>query len=81
MATFTVYSTPRCQQCKATSRELESLNIPFDYIDITTDEASAKHARSLGYTGAPVVVAPNGEHWTGFRPDKIQEHAKELATV
>lgn len=72
---FTVYSTPDCQRCRATARKLTDLNQPFDYIDVSLDPEAEQRSKSLGYTSAPVVVAPNGEHWSGFRPDLLQKHA------
>ena len=35
------------------------------------DESAMKLAKDLGYLQAPVVIAPDGTSWSGFRPDKI----------
>lgn len=71
----TVYSTPSCVQCKATYRVLDKLCISYDVIDVTTDPQAEQWVKSLGYVQAPVVVA-GGAHWSGFRPDKINELVK-----
>ncbi|ODT41718.1 MAG: NrdH-redoxin [Microbacterium sp. SCN 70-200] len=62
---ITVYTKPSCVQCNATYRALDSKGI---------DE----HVKSLGYLQAPVVVTDE-DHWSGFRPDKIDELASRLA--
>lgn len=28
-------------------------------------------AKELGYLQAPVVITAHGDHWSGFRPDRI----------
>ncbi len=45
-------------------------------MDVTLDEEARDYVMALGYVQAPVVEA-NGEHWSGFRPERI----KALATV
>ena len=37
-----------------------------------------EQVKALGYMQAPVVVT-DGDHWSGFRPDKIDELASRLA--
>lgn len=65
-----VYSKPVCMQCIATKREMERRGIVFEEIDLTKDAIALRRIIDLGYMQAPVVEA-NGEHWSGFRPDKI----------
>ncbi|WP_396668498.1 hypothetical protein [Microbacterium sp. R86528] len=33
----------------------------------------------LDYTGAPVVVLSDQDHWSGFQPDQIDRLVKRLA--
>lgn len=40
-------------------------------IDITEDSEARDYVLALGYLQAPVVVV-GGEHWSGFRPDRIK---------
>lgn len=70
-----VYSKPRCVQCDATKRALESAGIGFEMVDITDDAAALAKVKALGYAQAPVVLT-DGEHWSGFRPDKIKALAR-----
>jgi len=67
---ITVYSKPSCVQCTATTRELDRKGIPYEYVDLTKDDAARDLVQGLGYMQAPVVVAGE-DHWSGFRPDKI----------
>lgn len=75
----TVYTTPKCTGCRATKRELAKYNIDFDEVNLENDPESHEYVTAhLGYTAAPVVVvdSPTGTvHWSGFRPERIQELA------
>lgn len=67
----TVYTKPACVQCKTTYRALEKAGIPFDTVDVSTDEDARDYVMALGYLQMPVVVT-EGEHWSGFRPERIK---------
>ena len=73
--TITVYSKPACVQCNATYRALDSKGIDYEVLDLSVDPTALEHVKSLGYLQAPVVVTDE-DHWSGFRPDKIDELAK-----
>lgn len=80
--TITVYSTPTCVQCTATYRSLNSNKLDYDVIDLTADAEALVYVREqLGYNQAPVVVAPDGTHWSGFRPDLIAQLATTRAAA
>jgi glutaredoxin-like protein NrdH len=66
----TVYSIPNCVQCNSTRKVLDKHGIEYTVIDITKDENAREYVLSLGYMTAPVVVVDQ-EHWSGFRPDKL----------
>ncbi|WP_308470905.1 glutaredoxin-like protein NrdH [Rathayibacter sp. AY1G1] len=71
-----VYSKPSCMQCTMTYRVLDKKGIEYTVVDITTNpEALAYITEELGYSAAPVVVASDQDHWSGFRPDLIEKHA------
>lgn len=76
---MTVYSKPACVQCKATERALTKLGVPFNKIDITQDPQAREYVLSLGYLQAPVVTTVDGEHWSGFRDDRLKIAATRLA--
>lgn len=67
----TVYSKPSCVQCNATCRALDKKGVEYQTIDISQNAEALEYVRSLGYVQAPVVVTGQ-DHWSGFRPDKIE---------
>lgn len=36
------------------------------------DPEALELAKSLGYTASPVVIAPDGSHWSGLQPDRVK---------
>ncbi len=68
---ITVYSKPNCVQCTATYRALDKAGLSYEVVDLSLDAEALEQVKSLGYAQAPVVMA-GGEHWSGFRPDKIK---------
>lgn len=77
---ITVYSKPSCVQCDATYRALNKQGLDYEVVDITTDPEALESVKALGYQQAPVVFA-DGDHWSGFRPDKIKALASQQASV
>ena len=67
-------------QCKATYRALDRKGLAYDVVDVTVDADALALVRSLGYVQAPVVVAGE-DHWSGFRPDRIDALAKAAVSV
>lgn len=78
MTTVTVYSKPACVQCNATYRALEKKGIDYETVDLSQDPEALARIRTLGYMQAPVVITDE-DHWSGFRPDKIEELAQVRA--
>lgn len=68
---ITVYSKPNCVQCDATYRALKKHGLEYDVVDISVDAEALQTVKALGYQQAPVVFA-GGDHWSGFRPDRIK---------
>lgn len=68
---ITVYNKPACMQCKATEKALKKAGLEYTTVDISVDEEARDYVMALGYVQAPVVEA-NGEHWSGFRPERIK---------
>lgn len=73
---LTVYSKPSCVQCNATYRALDAKGILYDIVDLSESDAALEYVKELGYSQAPVVVVDDQDHWSGFRPDKIERVAK-----
>jgi glutaredoxin-like protein NrdH len=68
---ITVYSKPNCVQCVATYRALDKAGLDYTIVDLTMDADAFATVVKLGYQQAPVVMA-GGEHWSGYRPDRIK---------
>lgn len=68
----TVYGKPDCKQCEFTTKLMDKEGIPYNYIDISINEAAHQEVKNMGYASAPVVVAESGR-WSGFSPDKIKK--------
>ncbi len=75
---ITVYSKPNCVQCDATYRALKKHGLEYETVDVTVDAQALATLKALGYQQAPVVFA-GGDHWSGFRPDKIKALARVAA--
>ncbi|AIJ34131.1 MULTISPECIES: glutaredoxin-like protein NrdH [Corynebacterium] len=71
MSSITVYTKPACMQCKATTKALDKAGLEYSLVDISVDEEARDYVMALGYLQAPIVEV-DGEHWSGFRPDRIR---------
>lgn len=69
--TITVFTKPACVQCVATYRALDKAGLEYEVVDVTEDEVALDSIKALGYLNAPVVFA-DGDHWGGFRPERIK---------
>lgn len=78
--TVTVYTKPACVQCNATYKALDKKGIAYQSVDISLDAEALERLKALGYMQAPVVVTDH-DHWSGFRPDKIEELAQANAAT
>lgn len=72
----TVYSKPKCPQCDATKRALDKKGVAYTPRDVTLDADAYSDVEALGYRALPVVVVNEENHWSGFRPDLIQQITK-----
>ncbi|MDY5585268.1 MAG: glutaredoxin-like protein NrdH [Arcanobacterium sp.] len=80
---ITVYTKPSCVQCNASKRALDKYGLEYSEVDLTQDEEALATVKALGYQQAPVIFA-DGDHWAGFRPDKIKalvKVAEQVATA
>ncbi|EFV14069.1 glutaredoxin-like protein NrdH [Segniliparus rugosus] len=77
---ITLYTKPACVQCDATHRALDRAGIAHEVVDLSVDTEARDYVMALGYLQAPVVVA-GGDHWSGFRPDRIAALASSAAAA
>lgn len=75
---ITVYTKPACVQCNATYKALDKQGLSYDVVDISENPEARDYVMALGHLQAPVVVV-DGEHWSGFRPDRIKALARGAA--
>lgn len=77
---ITVYGTPRCTQCKRTCDLLDSLDIDYEYVDLSLSPSAMQMIKQHegNFKEAPVVITDT-DYWSGFRADKIQEFTSQLA--
>ncbi|NMO02027.1 redoxin NrdH [Gordonia sp. TBRC 11910] len=75
---ITVYTKPACVQCNATYKALDKQGLSYEVVDISENPEARDYVMALGYLQAPVVVV-DGEHWSGFRPDRIKALAVNVA--
>lgn len=72
----TVYEKDNCRACVNTKRKLTELGIQYEVADLT-EPGNLAAAKDLGHLQAPVVVWGT-KHWSGYRPDRIQELVDRL---
>lgn len=78
MSAVTVYSRPGCQMCRLTVLHLERLGIPHTTVPLTGEIIAELADPTM--TQAPIVTTPDGQKWSGYRPDRIESLAqKEVA--
>ncbi|WP_087117598.1 glutaredoxin-like protein NrdH [Corynebacterium urinipleomorphum] len=75
---ITLYTKPACVQCNATKKALDRAGLQYTTVDISMDDSARDYVMALGYLQAPVVEV-DGEHWSGFRPDRIRTLAEGAA--
>lgn len=69
MTEVVVYTQPACQPCKATLRRFTAAGVTV------IEHEAADHAdllKAMGHMSAPVVMT-GVKHWSGYRPDLIDE--------
>ena len=67
----TVFSKNNCIQCKMTKRFLEEHNIAFIEYNIDEQPEFIENLKAEGFLATPVVKRPDGNAFTGFRPDRL----------
>jgi len=77
----TMYSTTWCGYCKNLKRQLDSLNIPFNVVDIEQDEAAAKFVEGVngGNRTVPTVLFPDGTALTNPTAAVVKARLAEAA--
>lgn len=75
MANITIYSTPTCGFCKMAKEYLNSKNVPFTDVDVSTDVSKQQEmVTKSGQYGVPVIDV-DGKIIVGFDKRKLDEYA------
>jgi alkyl hydroperoxide reductase subunit F len=73
MSTVTVYSTQGCQYCRMAKAFLDKHGVPYESIDVGSDQAAAEKMIELsGQRGVPVIVVDD-EVIVGFDSQRLNE--------
>ena len=70
-----VFTKNLCQPCRLTKATLDRNGIEYVERNVETDPEAYEAVKNLGYQTVPVVVAPDGTHWNGLRPDLLSSLA------
>lgn len=61
--TVTMYGADWCGDCRRSKRLLDSLEVPYTYVDLVAMPEAADTAESIsGRKNIPVIVLPDGSH-------------------
>ncbi|MGW9632389.1 glutaredoxin family protein [Agromyces sp. NPDC055520] len=64
-ARVTMYGAEWCSDCRRSKRLLDARGVAYDYVDLETVADGADRAKAIsGRTQIPVVVFPDGTHFT-----------------
>lgn len=74
--TITIYTNPNCVQCDQTKRYLDNKSIPYETVDLSTNQDALEMVVAKGFKSAPVVVTDTDE-WSGFRLEKLHNLVEE----
>lgn len=77
MIEVVIYTQPNCQPCKATLRRFNEAGINVKELP------AAEHTdllKAMGHQQAPVVMT-GVTHWSGYRPDLIDETIQARRTT
>lgn len=73
MKSVKIYSTPTCPWCIRTKKFLKDNNIPFEDMDVASDEKAAQEMiQKTGQMGVPVLDI-EGTIIVGYDVDKVKE--------
>ena len=68
-----VYTKSQCQPCRLTKATLDRKGVAYEERNVESDPSAYEAVKALGYQSVPVVVTPDGEHWSGLRPDLLTQ--------
>ena len=67
----TIYSKNDCVQCKMTKKFLDQHKVEYNEINLDEQPEFIENLKAEGFLATPVVKLPDGNAFTGFRPDRL----------
>lgn len=81
-STITVFGADWCRDCVRTKRQLSSLGVAYDYVDLVADPAAADVAREIsGRMNIPVVVYPDSSHHVEPSNADVEAKLRSLSLI
>lgn len=68
-----IYSMPTCSWCQKTKKYLDSLNIDYTDIDVSTDIQGREEMINISHQQSVPVIDIDGNVIIGFQKEKIDE--------
>lgn len=72
---ITVFSKNNCIQCKMTKMFLTQHHVDFVEHNIDEHPEYVNQLKADGFKATPVIKLPDGQSFTGFRPDMLKQLA------
>ena len=71
-----------CHDCVRTTKQLNELGVPFEYINIEEVEGAADEAKAIsGRINIPVMVYPDGTHQVEPSNKEVEAKLTELSII
>ena len=79
---ITLFGADWCRDCVRTKKQLDTLGVAYEYVDLIANPAAADVAREIsGRTQIPVVVYPDASHHVEPSNADVETKLRELALV
>jgi glutaredoxin len=76
--TITLYTLPGCVQCKGAQRRLDKQHVRYEVKDAAAEDNLRHLKEDLGFQQAPVMEDEDGNAVSGFNPEFIDQHARDV---
>lgn len=79
---ITMFGAEWCGDCRRSKALLDKLNVDYDYVDLEAVEDGAARAEAIsGRKNIPVVVFPDGAHFTEPSDAELQAKLEEVGAA
>jgi len=78
----TMYGADWCGDCRRSKRLLDSLEIPYEYVDLVATPDAADTAESIsGRKNIPVITFPDGSHLVEPTDPQLRERLEATGVL